>query len=165
MKTCLLALNLVSAVKMPTNWYYCEEINKISLEITALANRADSTIIVNDKHPPNDPEFRFLPPHGIINDYKSFPLIDLIAKLPRSQILSKVTLDPLRTCHNEQIILPNDEFWLCGFHLHTDIIPACLSLLDRGKKVVVWKNACGDISIDLKKRALDYLTVLGIEIR
>lgn len=166
MKNLLLCLNLAYGYAQPENWYFSDQMYPVLARISQHSYAHTECLIINDIHTSEDPEFAFLPPHmdtrisqQPVRDYKKY--IDI-----PYQVSHKRHLNALHSEHNRGLIIDKFErISLCGFNLSTDVVPTALGLLDYHQNFEILSCCCGDVSKDLKQKAISYLRTLGINIK
>jgi hypothetical protein len=164
MKSLLVCLNLCLGYADPYKWHFCDQCHRVSANIKRVSSKFTESLIVNDSHSDSDPEFGHIPRHMISGTLDTAPLFSYDEITCPKTVASKKSLNALKSNHVLGLISGFDIVGLAGFNLSTDIIPTSLGFIDQGTEFFVLKDCCGDLSLDNKQKALDYLTLVGVKV-
>ncbi len=161
MSSLLLCLNPCYGIANPNQWTFCQQVWQIDKNIKEqIKIHLPNVLVIADDHKAGDPEFKFLPPH------LDNPADSCILPHYKHQVLRKKHLSAIFNEHNRKLITGKyDSINLCGFLVSTDIVPTAINLLDWRENVSILTDCCGDFKPEFKDKGIEYLRLLGINIK
>jgi len=165
----LLVLNLSASVVRPLSVMNCVNVHQTITRIVEEANsgKYDICIICNDEHKISDPEFKYFPPHSLADsgDTGHLSAIEQKMKIP-IHYTKKREFSAIFSSTNEIAIAQYrpEIVTVVGFTCSLDIVPTIFALIDSGYNVKIIEKCCGDLTEDRKKKAIEYLTFMGVPI-